>query len=173
LGSLAHENVPRVLYEYPVVEYIPLTVTTLHSGSLPAEVRQGRADVYPALHALTTAERWTAACTEFSFAFPDGETPSFLLAPPALRRDIAFLALGFRVAKGIYRGRKASLAVAEARPIFHLFTLPRVYFYRSRVDFVAFNRTGVQLAVAADVDTGPRYKREIPAPGRSSPEAGP
>jgi len=165
---LAHEGVPRILYEHPVVEYIPLEVTTIRSGPLPEEVKRGRADLYPAVHVITDPKGWSAVRLDYPFAFSGvfgGDTPAFLHQPPASRRDIAVLALGFRAGKGIYRGHKVSLAAGEVGPVFHLFTLPRIYFYKERIDFVAYSETGVKLASAGDVSVGPRYERRTPAPG--------
>lgn len=157
---MAHDRVPRVLYEHPVVEYIPLEVRGLARGSLPAAVRAGPASLYPALHALPSPEDWFRAAAAYPFAFPG--TLAFPLTDPAdggggrarSRPELPLLGLGFQVDAGIYRGSKVSLAAFALGPYYHLFSVPRKYFYKPTVDFVVYSLSGAKVAEARAVPVG-------------------
>lgn len=163
---MPHEHVPRVLYEHPVVEYIPLAVVTLRKGPLPAEAGSRRSFPPLALHALWTADEWERAASEFPFAFGDLREPPQSDLPAAERRYLHFLSIGFEVTAAIYRDRKASLVAKHIAPRYHLFALPRIFFYKPRVDFIAYDAHGRQLARVRAVDVGPRYRRHRTPPAQ-------
>jgi len=166
---LPHEHVPRVLYEHPVVEYIPLAVMTLRSGPLPAEACSGPLSPPLALHALKTARDWERTASWFPFAFGDLHEPPQPGLPSAEGRFLHFLALGFQVTAAIYRDRKTSLVASDLGPRYHLFALPRIFFYKPRVDFIAYDAIGRQLVAVRAVDVGPRYRhRPVPPAQRKS-----
>lgn len=151
---MAHNRIPRALYEHPIVEYIPLEVATVAAGPVPPAIRTTGAGVRPVLLALNSEDAWTSAASVHRYA-----VPNLPVAPPTGSRDLALLAIGFRAAAGIYRGRKVSLATAAVGPVYHLFTLPLKYFYKSPIDFVAYTALGARLAEARAVDIGPRPSR--------------
>ncbi len=166
---MAHQGIPRILYEHPVVEYIHLAVTTVLTGPLPpakrAEIESGRPSVdgerlpFPSLLALDSPEAWRSAMRLCRFAFPPISDLPPLDTPLAARRELHLLALGFRVTGGIYRGRKVSLATSAHGPVFHLFTLPLKYFYKPAVDFYAYTSHGARLAEAMAVPVVARGRR--------------
>lgn len=158
---MVHERIPRILYEHPIVEYIPLIVTDLWSGPVPASSRSWGREPYPSIHVLNSEVSWRRALRSFPFAFPPLESLPPLDTPLEARLDLTLLALGFRVVGGIYRNRKVSLAAASVAPVFHLFTVPRIFFYKPKIDVVAFDQTGTRLAVARDVEVGARTSPRI------------
>jgi len=167
---MVHHLVPRALYEHPVVEYIPLEVATLASGTLPPSGPSPWDGFRPALLALRSAADWQAAADTYPFT-RDAVNRRFENAGPTQARgSLAFLAVGFRVVAGIYRGTKASLATSGADQVYQLFTLPLKYFYKPRVTFVAFTPLGAQLAQARDVEVSDRSSPGVPAssPGATS-----
>lgn len=153
---MAHERVPRCLYKHPVVEYIPLSPTTIKTGSLPDGFLDEYRGAYPALTVLNTADSWREAIKSFPFAFPvDGNLPP-PETPIELRHDLTFLAVGCRVVAGIYRDRKASLVADELGPVYQLSAVPQRYFYKVRVDFTVFDHRGRQLAIARSIELPPK-----------------
>ncbi len=157
---MVHDRVPRVLYEHPIIEYIPLAVVTLATGPSPAAPESGAPGCRPTLLALPDRESWESAASRFAYAFPSGETLGARLGPPdqplSKRRLLPLLAIGFTAAAGIYRGRKVSLVTASVGPVYHLFALPLKYFYKPLIDFVAYTAFGAPLAQAQAVDVGRR-----------------
>lgn len=157
---MAHDRVPRVLYEHPVVEYIPLEVRGLAQGSLPGAVRAGPASLYPALHALPSAEDWLRAAAAYPFAFPKTVACALIDLGDGSggrarsRPELPLLGLGFQVDVGIYRGTKVSLATLAVGPHYHLFTVPRKHFYKPTIDFVVYSPSGAKVAEARNVPVG-------------------
>jgi len=145
---------------------------TLRSGPLPSEPRSGPLSPPFALHALKTAHDWERTASEFPFAFGDLREPPPPDLPAAERRTLHFLALGFEVTAAIYRDRKASLVASHLGPRYHLFALPRIFFYKPRVDFIAYDALGRQVAGVRAVDVGPRYRRH-PVPPAQRKRRGP
>lgn len=160
---MIHDSIPRVLYEHPVVEYIPLMVTDIWTGPVPEAVRSGRP--YPSLRVLNSEAAWQEIVAAYAFAFPPLHSLPPLDTPLEVRLDLTLLALGFRVAAGIYRDRKVNLAASGVGPVCHLFTVPRVFFYKPVIDFFAFDRDGARLAALRGVAVGSRPQR----PERSRP----
>jgi hypothetical protein len=148
---VVHDRIPRVLYEHPIVEYIPLSVTDIALGEIPAELPGGARRRRPSLLPLVDEASWRQAMQDFPFAFPPLTSLPALTFPPAGRRSLVLLALGFRVTAGIYRGRKASLLVGAIGSVCHLFTVPAKYFYKPAIDVVAYTEHGTCLAEAKAV----------------------
>ncbi len=173
---MVHDRIPRALYEHPIVEYIPLEVSSVATGPIPPAVRAAGAGVRPVLRVLCDDTAWKSAFSDHRYAFPSLDTLEPLGAPPAGRqplgtdlagrqplgtdlagrRDLILLAVGFRAAAGIYRDHKVSLATAAIGPVYHLFTLPLKYFYKSSIDFVAYTAFGARLAEARAVNVDNR-----------------
>lgn len=156
--DLAHERVPRVLYEYPIVEYIPLEITTVSTGPVPASAPRDDQAGRPDLVLVNTSEAWETALSRRPYAFPNEPALGKLQTAMSPAPDLLFLAVGFRVIAGIYRGRKVSLATSSIGSIYHLFTLPLKYFYKPSIDFVAYTALGTRLSEARAVDV-PRRGR--------------
>jgi len=151
---VVQDRIPRELYEHPIVEYIPLNVTDIALGDIPSELAGGARRRRPSLLPLVDEASWRQAVEDFAFAFPPLSSLPALTSPPAGRRSLVLLALGFRVTAGIYRGRKASLLVGAIGPVCHLFTVPAKYFYKPAIDFVAYTEHGACLAEAKAVAVG-------------------
>lgn len=149
---MAHEHVPRCLYQHPVVEYIPLTATTLQAGALPEPARPHDADHYPRLVVLNTVELWREAMDRWPFAFPGGDSLPPPETPLGLRHDLHLVAIGFRVTVGVYRDRKCSLVAGELGPTYQLFALPLRYFYKPQVNFVVYDHRCRQVAAARGIE---------------------
>ncbi|RJQ06359.1 MAG: hypothetical protein C4551_08230 [Bacillota bacterium] len=165
---MVHHLVPRALYEHPVVEYIPLEVVTLASGAMPPSGRGPWDGFPPALVALRTAADWQAATQAYPFARDVVYSRLRGAESTQAPNRLAFLAVGFRVEAGIYRGSKASLATSGAAQVYQIFTLPSKYFYKPRVTFVAYTPLGAELAQARDVEVGDRSSRAgAPVPGNT------
>ena len=159
--TLVYDKIPRLLYEHPIVEYIPLEATTLVTGSLPAEVGLRPGGLRPVLHALDTPKAWRAATVAYPFAFPPLPDLPPIDRPLRDRRDLTLLALGFRVAAGIYRGRKVSLVTSTVGPVYHLFNLPLKYFYKPSIDFVTYTSLGALVAETRAVEIGTRPRGNL------------
>jgi len=153
---MVHESIPRVLYEYPVVEYIPVHVTTLASGRLPTGARVGHPTGGPELIALVTEEAWSRVEKDFVFALPPRHTDLARQAVSPDRRDLVMLALGLRVEAGIYRASRVILVAAATEALYHLFSFRTDRFYRSRVDVSVHSTDGRPLARIDGVSVRPR-----------------
>jgi hypothetical protein len=156
---MVYDLIPRRLYEHPIVEYIPLQVTTLSLGPFPPEIPHRTQAVKPALIALLSPTIWTETISAYGFTLPLLGTLPSVDTPLHERHDLTFLAVGFKVAAGIYRARKVSLVSSQVGPVYHLFLLPRKYFYKPSLDFAVYTSLGAVVAEAKSVNVGPRSQR--------------
>lgn len=151
------DQIPRRLYEHPIVEYIPIEVTTWTTGLLPPAGPEP-AGVHPLLQPLLSPEFWASALDVCPFAFrPPFELAACRQALDA-RGHLALLALGFRVAAGIYRGRKISLVASTVGPVYHLFSFTLRYLYKPSIDVVAYDSLGLCLTATTGLKVGPRVR---------------
>ncbi len=148
---MVHEHVPRRLYEHPIVEYIPLHVKDLATGHLAVPA-------HPALVALDNEDARRQALAGYGQDIPSLHSLLATLPPVEIsaRPQLPFLAVGFTVKAGIYRGRKVSLATASTGPVYQLFSLPSRHFYKPFIDFVAYTPQGSKLAEVLGVRAGAR-----------------
>ena len=120
------------IFKYPAVQYIPLAIKTLErdlnwqqTGRLKVKVWQEQVGYNNDLNVLQIPR--------------PPATPDFMT-------QVAVLVVGGQVKDVKYRGYTVYLVGEDTPRGYHLFNLPRHYFYKQRLHFAFFVHSGERLA---------------------------
>ena len=132
---MVYPPIPREIYEYPLVQYIPIPVETMFRGP-----RTLSGD-WPYLKVIGALQEYLHWQKTFNLISPASRPPSF-------EECVVVLAANVQVDDCTYRAEKAIL-IGSVRPGWiQVFRLTRKYFYRDSLDLVLYDYRGRILAMA-------------------------
>lgn len=126
---------PSEIYEYPAVEYIPISIENLILAQVPAVETAG-----VTLAELKAPEHCHDILARLKLALPGGRSPDF-------KENLVLLCLNAEVEQCHYRAYQ-TLLVGRVRPgACHLFQITRRYFYKESFQAVLYDQKAKPLAV--------------------------
>ncbi len=124
----------KSIFKYPAVEYIPLYLTTIrkrYDWRYPIEEEM--------IIVYEQQEYFIKKLASYNIKLPTNKLTE---------DDILFVGtLNFNVNEIAYRGNKITLLGETTKNMYHLFTLPKKYFYKTLLHFEAYNQQGEKAAI--------------------------
>lgn len=134
----------KSIFKYPAVEYIPLYLTTIrkrYDWHYPIEEEM--------MFVHEQREYFIQKLASYNIHISTNKI---------VEDDILFVGiLNFDVNEIAYRGNKITLLGETQKNMYHLFTIPKKYFYKTQLHFEAYNQHGKKVAL---FNTALHFKRE-------------